>query len=93
MFDIPNDWAVVTSTFVAREKMPILYVSHEVDEKGEDVWQFHCDNGDYDMSKMLLVKLEDILGLDKTVLEVSDLPVNYGARRKYIGDKWTYYRD
>jgi len=89
-FEIPENTSVVTSSYVVDEMMPIVYVSHEYDEEEGDVWQFHCGNGDFDMSKMLLVSLGNILSIDSSLSEVSDLPVDSVARRSYVGDKWTY---
>lgn len=89
-FGIPENTAVVTSTYVVNEKMPILYVSHEYDDEEGEIWQFHCGNGDYDMNKMLLVSLGDVLRLDGSLSELADLPLNKVARRKHVGDTWIY---
>lgn len=92
-FDISGDSVVVSSTYVVNEKMPILYVSHEFDEEDKSVWQFHCGNDDYDMSKMLLVSFRNILEIDDSIEEISDLPVNQVARRNFVGDRWVYSED
>lgn len=89
-FNISIDTPVVTSAYVVNENMPILYVSHEYDDEDGPIWQFHCGNEDYDVNKMLLVSLEGILGVDRFIKEVSGLPMNFVARRKYIGDAWVY---
>lgn len=89
-FGIPENTAVVTSTYVVNENMPVLYVSHEYDDEEGEIWQFHCGNGDYDMSKMLLVSLAEVLNIDHSLSELADLPLNSVARRKYVGDKWVY---
>ncbi len=88
-FNILGDTSVVTSVYVVNENMPILYVSHEQDEDGV-IWQFHCGNDDYDMNKMLLVSLDNIVDVDTTIQEVADLPLNSVARRKHVGDEWVY---
>lgn len=93
-FAVPGDSAVVTSTGVARDKMPILCVSHEIDEvDGSALWQFHCDSGDYDMEKMPLVSLASILALDASIVEVLDLPAGFVARRRSAGDRRIYSRE
>lgn len=89
-FSIPENAAVVTSTYVVKENMPVLYVSHQYDDEEGEIWQFHCGNGDYDMNKMLLVSLDQILDVDSSLTELSDLPVNFKATRRFIGDKWVY---
>lgn len=92
-FDIQNNTMVITSTFVLQNKMPILYVTHECDESEGVIWQFHCGNNDYDMSKMLLVRLETILGIDPTVSELAKMPVGCSATRKSQDCPWTISED
>jgi len=89
-FDILGDVVVVTSTYVVNDRLPILYVSHEFDEVERVIWQFHAGNNDYDMNKMLLVSLNSILEMDASINELSSLPLNSVARRKSIGDSWTF---
>lgn len=72
--EISNDFMVVTSTFVINDGMPVLEVSHEDDEEGGSLWQFHCGNSDYDLQKMMLVRFDTILALDFSLKEVANLP-------------------
>ncbi|WP_339386996.1 hypothetical protein [Vibrio caribbeanicus] len=88
--DIAGDVVVVTSTYVINDGLPIIYVSHEFDEVEGVIWQFHAGNNDYDMDKMLLVSLNSVLEMDASINELSSLPLNYVARRKSIGDSWTF---
>lgn len=85
--NVTLDEMVVTSSYVIEDKQPILYVSNDNDEEGGSTWQFHCDNGDFDMKKMLLVRLSTILEIDKGL---SDLILNIGeeARRESNSSKW-----
>lgn len=92
-FDISSDSVVVTSTYVVKGNMPILYVSHEIDEEGEPLWQFHCGNCDYDMEKMLLVSLNNILELDQSLSELAELPVGSVARRASENEGWEYFKE
>ncbi|MFZ6758630.1 hypothetical protein ACO0K9_15610 [Undibacterium sp. Ji50W] len=92
-FDISYDTVVITSTYVTAEKMPLLYISHDFDEEEGDVWQFHCGNGDYTANRMQLVRLETIINLDPTVIDVADLPVGYGAKRLSIDQPWIYAQE
>jgi hypothetical protein len=93
VFGISPETMVVTSTYVTRDRMPILYVTHESDEEGGSLWQFHCGNGDYDTAKMQLVRLDTILSIDPTIESVSDLPVGCSAQRPSRDDKWTLKRE
>ena len=92
-FMVPLTTAVITSTYIIDDKMAVLYVSHELDEDGESSWQFHSGNDDYDMAKMKLVSLGNILQLDDSLIELSDLPAGYGARRSALGEKWNSYKE
>ncbi len=89
---IPDNLMVVTSTYVIKEKMPILFVSHEDDEEGGSLWQFHCGNNDYDMSKMLLVRLDTIILFDPTTKQVLDLPKGKTATRDSTSNNWNYFQ-
>lgn len=83
---------MITSTYVTKDKLPILYVSHECDEDG-DLWQFHCGNGDYSMNKMQLVKFSTLLSLDSSIIEVEEMKIGYSARRKNLDDPWHFERE
>ncbi|MCW1917127.1 hypothetical protein OJ996_26330 [Luteolibacter sp. GHJ8] len=88
IFPISNDTMVVTSTFVTKQGMPILEISHEDDEEGGSLWQFHCGNGDYSMDKMQLVRLDTILMLDPSVGEIADLEMGKTVRRETPKSSW-----
>jgi hypothetical protein len=66
-----------------------LVVWRDQGEDGDDVWQFHCGNGDYDAQRLLLVRLEEILDIDPTVAGVAHLAVGQAARRVAVGEPWT----
>jgi hypothetical protein len=90
-FDIPDDAAVVTTTYVTRDRMPVLLVSHEQDdEDGTMLWQFHSGNGDYSPEKLQLVRLNTVLSLDPSLKEVASLPVGYSAVRATPNDPWVF---
>ncbi len=80
--------AVVTTTFITDDGHPILEVSHEDDEEGGSLWQFHSGNGDYSEEKLLLVGLGTILKIDATVNELRSLAMGKVARRQRIGGEW-----
>ncbi|MDB5386013.1 MAG: hypothetical protein JWM11_1659 [Planctomycetaceae bacterium] len=92
-FNIPVDTMVVTSCYATSGELPIVEVSHQDNEDGGSLWQFHCDNGDYSMTKMQLVRLETILEIDPTVLEIADLEMGATARRIALGLPWTIEKD
>jgi len=85
-FSIPTSTAVFTSTHVVQDKQPVLCVSHSMD--GE--WMFQCGNHGFSAKSALVVALGNMLHLDRTLEEVSDLPLHHIATRAYVGDTWTY---
>jgi hypothetical protein len=64
---------------------PILLVSHDGDDHG---WQF-IGTSDASVEDGRIVRLEEIVRLDATVLEVADLPPGWQAVRKYVGGVWS----
>ncbi|WP_147455614.1 hypothetical protein [Solilutibacter pythonis] len=88
MFPISGEEMVVTSDFVTARGMPVLLVTRELDEDGDEIWQFHCDNGDYSMDHMRLVRLDTILKLDSSVGDIENLDVGCQARRQSIEYPW-----
>ena len=87
-FDISADTMVVTSCYVIEDRCPILFVSHEQDEEGGSLWQFHCGNGDYSMERMMLVRLDTIEKIDPTISTIASLVVGHEATRNAIGSDW-----
>jgi len=84
-FKAPLNTAVFSTTYVIKEKSPILLVSHEAD--GD--WQFMGGEPIEDYRKVVMVvSLESIIKKDKTVLQLADLPLGYQATRKTKKDKW-----
>jgi len=87
-FNIPADTMVVTSKYVTENRLPILEVSHEDDEEGATIWQFHCGNGDFSMQQMQLVRLDTILAIDPSVLDLANLGLGFLAKRSEKGAPW-----
>jgi len=85
-FSIPTSTAVFTSTHVMRDRQPVLCVSHNMD--GE--WMFQCGNHSFSAKSAMIVALSNMLHYDRTLEEISDLPLNYFATRGFVGDTWTY---
>lgn len=63
---------------------PILLVSHDADDHA---WQF-IGTSNASMLDAKLVCLEEIVGLDPTVLEVADLSPGWQAIRDSVGGPW-----
>lgn len=78
-FNDSLDTAVFTTKFVVTDKKAITYVTHEFED---GAWQFFSDDDfdDYE-SVAMIVGLGEIIDLDKTILEIVDLPLGYKATR------------
>lgn len=84
-FDQPRNCGVITMRQVVEGSEPILLVTHDLDDHG---WQF-IGTSDAATEDGRVVCLEDIVGLDPTILEVADLPPGHRAIREYVGGPWT----
>ena len=87
-FDVSPDTAVVTTTYVTVKGMPILYVSHEIDEEEGTIWQFHAGNDDYRPEVLQLVRIDEVVAKDPTIESMATLPAGYHATRNAVGDLW-----
>ena len=76
--------AVFTTKYILDGASPILFVFH--DEDG--YWQFSAHVIDLPDEDYRIVALEEIINLDKTVLEVADLPYNMKASRSDRMSPW-----
>ena len=90
-FEDPLDTAVFTTRFVVKDKKEITYVTHD-EEDGN--WQFLSNDVFEDYRQVIMiVGLGEIIEIDKTVLEIADLPLGYIATRQSSKDKWIIMKD
>lgn len=90
-FPDPGNTAVFTTKFVLFEKKDITRVYHD-EEDG--AWQFFSDDPfeNYeDVAKV--VALDEIVSLDKTVLEIADLPMGCCAVRESRYTDWRIFKN
>ena len=79
--------AVFTTKFVVKDKKEITYVTHEVED---GAWQFFSkDDFDNYEEVAMIVSFDEIVQIDKTILEIADLPLGYFATRQTSKDSWT----
>ena len=87
-WDDPDDIAVATTQEVIDGKLPVVFVSRDsgcVDGMGG--WQF-LDGAPTDDRPPTCVAKEELLRLDPTLAEVTDLPVGWYAEREIKGGPW-----
>lgn len=82
-FDQPRNCATFTTSQVLCGE-PILLVSHDADDHA---WQFIGRTGG-NASNARVVSLEEMVRLDSTILDVSDLPPGWQAVRDGMGEPW-----
>jgi hypothetical protein len=78
------DRVAITTTSVASKAKPVLLVIHE---DGHGGWQF-MDGGDVTGMKPHVIAKDELLKLDPTLKEVTDLPVDWEARRSTASSPW-----
>ena len=80
----PLDPVAITTASVALKAKPVLLVIHE---EGHGGWQF-MDGGDVTGTKPHVIPKDELLKLDPTLKEVTDLPVAWEARRINASSPW-----
>jgi len=86
-FEDTLNTAVFTTRFVVKDKKEITYVTHEIED---GAWQFFSKDDFANFEDVaMLVSLDEIIKIDKTILEIADLPLGYIATRQTIKDSWT----
>ena len=73
--------------YVVRHESPILFVAHYED----GYWQFSGEEGEEEGlpdEDFLVLALAEVVALDGTVVEVSDLPRGAAATRQARGGEW-----
>jgi hypothetical protein len=83
LFDDPPNVAVLTTHHIL-EGGEILFVSHDEDDGG---WQFHASEAvsEHDVK---VVALKEIVELDRSIMQLADLPLGWVATRKSLGQDW-----
>ena len=81
--DPPNQ-ASISTRQVFEEGYPILRVSHDEDDGG---WQFLCGTTDI-VEDGRVVGIGDVIELDPSISEVSDLPLGWIAYRETADSPW-----
>src|ERR1019366_4545177 len=84
-FDQPRNCAVLTTSQVVNDGKGITHVYHDIDDHG---WQFHFP-GNRQTSDAMVVALEEIVKLDRSVLDLADLPPGWMAERADRNSPWS----
>jgi len=89
-FEDSLNTAVFTTTFVVKYRSVITYVTHDAED---GAWQFfsneHFDNYE---DVAMIVGLGEIIEMDKSLLDIADLPTGYIATRQSLNDNWARHK-
>lgn len=83
-FNDPQNVAVFTVRSICEHGKPVLYVYHDEDD---GVWQFHTDREPKEEDSSI-ISLGEIVKIDESVKELSDLPYGWCAWRASKRDPW-----
>ncbi len=83
-FEQPRDSAAISLRSIVSGGAPILYVAHDQDDHG---WQF-LGLEDAPESDACLIALDEVVALDRSVLELADLPPGWCAWRPDRRSPW-----
>lgn len=87
-WDDPHDVAVITTQAVIDGALPVVLVTRDEGiEAGMGGWQF-LDAAPPDQQKPVCLAKSDLLRLDSTLAEVTDLPIGWYAERAHKGGPW-----
>jgi hypothetical protein len=74
---------IISQRLVVEKKKPILYVYHDA----SDQWQFLASE-DKQMDEVIFLSLEDIISIDNSIKQISDLPKGWRAWRETKDQSW-----
>jgi hypothetical protein len=84
-FDDPENLAVITTTQVMNDNMPIHMV---IRYRHDESWVFLANAENEDIENAMLTTLGEVLARDTTLAEIADLPPGWIATRDTIGGAW-----
>ena len=78
--------AIITTKYVLNKKSPILFVNHYDD----GFWEFLGEESDLKDEDFKLISLEEMIVIDSSILEISDLPYEGKAYRVNVNSPWIH---
>lgn len=89
IWDQTRDTGTLTTRQVMEQGAPILVVTHFPDDHS---WAFTCGLAE-DEKDVLIVAMEDVIALDPTLSEISDLEPGWSAYRDSLDAPWEFEED
>ncbi|MGY4759585.1 hypothetical protein ACVNS2_08335 [Paenibacillus caseinilyticus] len=79
-FEDPGNVVVITIDRIMKRESPILYVTHDEDD---GMWQF-LDGGETKEEEARLLSLKEMVNIDPSLIQLSDLPLGWIMERQSI---------
>lgn len=79
----PLDPVAITTDGIAEGRLPVLRVLHD---EGHGGWQFYDDAEP--LKEPVVIPKDELLALDPTLREITDLPAGWEAVRKNRSSPW-----
>jgi hypothetical protein len=86
-WDDPPDVGVTTTQEIIDGTLPVVFVTRDEGVGGIGGWQF-LDGRPLDERDPICIAKEELLKLDPTLAEVTDLPIGWYAEREQPGANW-----
>lgn len=86
-FKDPKNKACFVCSHVYGKSKPILYVTHDSD----GYWQFLCGEDHHNEDHIKVISLLQAVTLDATINDLYEMPLNAGAERRKITEKWELF--
>ena len=83
-FEDDLNTAVITTKYVLNGNSPILFVNHYDD----GYWQFCGAEDNLQDEDFKIISLEEMIQIDSSILEISDLPYEGRAYREDMNSTW-----
>ncbi|MCZ8522251.1 MULTISPECIES: hypothetical protein [Paenibacillus] len=83
-FEDPENVAVITIDRIMKRESPILYVTHDDDD---GMWQF-LDGSEVKEEEAHLLSLKEMVNIDPSLTQLSDLPLGWIAWRDNQYSEW-----
>jgi hypothetical protein len=80
------DTAVITTRYVVHQQSPILFIFHFED----GYWQFAGQEENLPDADFLVLRLEEVVALDSSILAIADLPRGVAASRESKEAEWVF---
>ena len=88
-FKDPENTVCLSCKHVLEDKRTVLYVSHDDDDSS---WQFLCGDENHQDDDARMVAMSQVVVLDESLNDLSEMPEGYCAEREAKGSDWTPYK-